>query len=461
MNNNIDIIILAAGLGSRMKSKLPKVLQPLAGKPLLAHVLDTAKQLANSKTHVVIGHGAELVKSQFKDADVSSWALQKEQLGTGHAVDMAMPYIEEDSISLVLYGDVPLVKKETLSKLLDKVTDTSMALLTVKLQDSSGYGRIIRDADNNVTAIVEQKDANAEQLNIKEVNTGILALKTSELKAYLPQLSNKNAQGEYYLTDVIAMSVANNISVDALCINDEIEVQGVNDKKQLAALERAHQLREADKLMTAGVTLIDPTRIDIRGTVEVGHDVSIDVNCIFQGEVILGDNVTIAANCIIGEKGKRVSIANNTEIKANCIIEEAVIGEACVIGPYARLRPGTKMAAKAKIGNFVETKKSTIGEGSKVNHLTYIGDATIGKDVNIGAGTITCNYDGVNKYQTIIEDNAFIGSNSSLVAPVKIGNTATVGAGSTISIDVPEANLAVTRAKQRNISGWARPTKKK
>lgn len=460
MNNKIDIVILAAGLGSRMKSRLPKVLQPLASKPLLAHVLDTAKSLDNSKTHVVIGHAAEEVKTRFRESNVESWILQKEQLGTGHAVDMAMPEVSEDSITLVLYGDVPLVKKETLRALLNKVTENSMALLTVELADSNGYGRIIRDSEKNVTAIVEQKDANTEQLLIKEVNTGILAINTSELKTYLPQLSNQNAQGEYYLTDIIAMSVKNGIAVDALCINDDIEVQGVNDKKQLAALERAFQLRQADVLMTAGATLIDPARIDVRGSVVVGQDVSIDVNCIFQGEVSLGNNVSIAANCIIGEIGKKVIIGDNVEIKANCIIEDAIIAEDCVIGPFARLRPATELAAKAKIGNFVETKKSKIGEGSKVNHLSYIGDAVIGEEVNIGAGTITCNYDGVNKHQTIIEDNAFIGSNTSLVAPVTIGKTATVGAGSTISLDVSTDDLAVTRAKQRNISGWTRPRKK-
>ncbi|NRB37321.1 MAG: bifunctional UDP-N-acetylglucosamine diphosphorylase/glucosamine-1-phosphate N-acetyltransferase GlmU [Pseudomonadales bacterium] len=443
-----------------MKSKLPKVLQPLAAKPLLAHVLETAKALANSRTHVVIGHGADEVKSRFENTDVASWVMQTEQLGTGHAVDMAMPFIDNDSISLILYGDVPLVKKETLKALLEKVTANTMALLTVELVDSTGYGRIIRDENKNVVAIVEQKDANAEQLAVKEVNTGILAIKTAELKAYLPQLSNQNAQGEYYLTDIIAMSVANGVGVDALCINDDIEVQGVNDKQQLSALERAYQARQAEALMVAGVTLIDPARIDVRGTVSVGQDVSIDVNCIFQGEVILGDNVSIAANCIIGEIGKKVTIGNDVEIKANCIIEDAIIANACVIGPYARLRPATELAEGVKIGNFVETKKSKIGQGSKVNHLSYIGDALIGKDVNIGAGTITCNYDGVNKHQTIIEDNAFIGSNTSLVAPVKIGHTATVGAGSTVGLDVPANELAVTRAKQRNISGWTRPRKK-
>lgn len=443
-----------------MKSKLPKVLQPLAGKPLLAHVLDTAKSLSNSRTHVVIGHAADVVKARFADTDVASWVLQEQQLGTGHAVDMAMPNVADDSISLVLYGDVPLVKQETLEALLEKVSETSMALLTVELADSNGYGRIIRDQAKNVSAIVEQKDASKEQLAIKEVNTGILAIKTSQLKHYLPQLSNKNAQGEYYLTDVIAMSVANDVAVDALCISDDIEVQGVNDKKQLAALERAYQARQADSLMTAGVTLIDPARIDVRGSLTVGQDVLIDVNCIFQGDVTLGDNVTIAANCIIGEIGKKVVIGNDVEIKANSIVEDAIIGNECVIGPYARLRPGTELAERAKIGNFVETKKSKIGAGSKVNHLTYIGDAIIGTDVNIGAGTITCNYDGVNKAQTIIGDNAFIGSNTSLVAPVTIGATATVGAGSTIASDVGDNELAVTRAKQRNITGWTRPRKK-
>ena len=461
MKNIIDIVILAAGKGSRMKSNLPKVLQPLAAKPLLAHVLETAQSLENAKTHIVIGHGAELVKEEFKSANISSWILQNEQLGTGHAVDIALPELEKDSVSLVLYGDVPLIKTETLNELLDKVTDESMGLLTVSLEDSNGYGRIIRDDSNNITAIIEQKDANKEQLLIKEVNTGILAIKTEQLRRYLPKLSNNNAQGEYYLTDIIAMSVEHGVLVNALCIEDEMQVQGVNDKKQLATLERNYQRQLAEDLMTLGATLIDPNRIDIRGNMAVGQDVAIDVNCIFQGEVRLGDNVRIGANCIVGEIGKSVLIGNNVDIKANTIIEDAIIGDNCVIGPYARLRPATHLANNAKIGNFVETKKSTIGEGSKVNHLTYIGDAIIGKEVNIGAGTITCNYDGLNKFQTIIEDNAFIGSNSSLVAPVTIGRMATIGAGSTIAIDVPEDNLAVTRAKQRNISTWSRPTKKK
>ena len=461
MKNIIDIVILAAGKGSRMKSNLPKVLQPLAAKPLLAHVLETAQSLENAKTHIVIGHGAELVKEEFKSANISSWILQNEQLGTGHAVDIALPELEKDSVSLVLYGDVPLIKTETLNELLDKVTDESMGLLTVSLEDSNGYGRIIRDDSNNITAIIEQKDANKEQLLIKEVNTGILAIKTEQLRRYLPKLSNNNAQGEYYLTDIIAMSVEHGVLVNALCIEDEMQVQGVNDKKQLATLERNYQRQLAEDLMTLGATLIDPNRIDIRGNMAVGQDVAIDVNCIFQGEVRLGDNVRIGANCIVGEIGKSVLIGNNVDIKANTIIEDAIIGDNCVIGPYARLRPATHLANNAKIGNFVETKKSTIGEGSKVNHLTYIGDAIIGKEVNIGAGTITCNYDGLNKFQTIIEDNAFIGSNSSLVAPVTIGRMATIGAGSTIAIDVPEDNLAVTRAKQRNISNWSRPTKKK
>lgn len=457
-NPKIDIIILAAGLGSRMKSKKPKVLQPLAAKPLLAHVIETIHKLENRQLHIVVGHGADLVKQTFISEDVTSWVLQSEQLGTGHAVAQSIPELHDDSISLILYGDVPLVKAQTLQLLLDKVSETTMALLTVKLENSNGYGRIIRE-QGIVTAIVEQKDATPEQLGIKEVNTGILAIKTCQLKKYLPQISNQNAQKEYYLTDIIAMSVANDVAVDAVCIDDEIEVQGVNDKKQLAHLERAYQLQQAELLMQQGVTILDPSRIDVRGDLTVGQDVSIDVNCIFQGEVILGDNVIINANCIIGEIGKKVVIASNVEIKANSIIEDATIAESCVIGPYARLRPGTKLAENVKIGNFVETKKSMIGEGSKVNHLSYIGDSLIGKDVNIGAGTITCNYDGVNKSQTIIEDNAFIGSNTSLVAPVTIGQMATVGAGSTISIDVNNDELAVTRAKQRNISGWLRPRK--
>jgi bifunctional UDP-N-acetylglucosamine pyrophosphorylase/glucosamine-1-phosphate N-acetyltransferase len=452
---------LAAGKGSRMKSNLPKVLQPLAAKPLLAHVIETADLLENNQSHVVIGHEAELVREHFKERSDLIWAEQKEQLGTGHAVAQAVANLNDEGITLVLYGDVPLVKAATLTHLLSLVSDEAMALLTVDLANPKGYGRIVRNDENHVIAIVEEKDASDEQKKITEVNTGILALQTSLLKQLLPKISDENAQGEYYLTDVIALAVSEGKSIETVCTHDEIEVQGVNDKKQLAILERAYQAQLVDELLLQGVTVADPARLDIRGKVTVGQDVAIDINCLLQGEVHLGNNVSIGANCIIGEPSKKVSIADNTEIKANCIIEAGIIGEGCVIGPFARIRPGTELKAKAKIGNFVETKKSVIGEGSKVNHLTYIGDAEIGKDVNIGAGTITCNYDGVNKHKTILEDGVFIGSNSSLVAPITVGKNATVGAGSTINMNVPAEQLTVARGKQRNIAGWKKPEKKK
>lgn len=454
---SLDIVILAAGQGTRMNSRLPKVLQILAGHTLLEHVVNTAKQL-QGQCHVVVGHEAEQVKNHFSNQEIN-WVLQEQQLGTGHAVMQAMPNIDDNGICLVLYGDVPLVKAETLEQLLLKVSATSMALLSVKLANPTGYGRIIRNAKGVVTAIVEEKDASDEQKQISEVNTGILAIKSSQLQKLLPALSDKNSQKEYYLTDIIAMSVSDNISVACLCIQDEIEVQGVNDKKQLAMLERTYQMEQADQLMAKGVTIFDPARIDIRGNLTVGKDVSIDVNSIFQGNVTLADGVKIGPNCIIGEADSTVIIGENTEIKANSIIEEAIVKNDCVIGPYARLRPGTEIASKAKVGNFVETKKAVIGEGSKVSHLSYIGDAKLGKDVNIGAGTITCNYDGANKFETTIEDEAFIGSNTALVAPVTVGKRATIAAGSTVNRNVEEEELAVARAKQKNIQGWPRPKK--
>jgi len=452
-----DVVILAAGKGSRMKSKLPKVLQPLAKKALLQHVLDTAKSLSDSSLHVVIGHGADEVKNRISDK--VNWCLQAEQLGTGHAVQQALAALSNKGKTLVLYGDVPLVKAETLNQLIALTKPTQIALLTVSLTNPTGYGRIIRE-DNKVVAIVEQKDANPEQLKVQEVNTGILCIDNQLLRALIPSIQNQNAQGEYYLTDIIALAEKQGNNIEALCINDEVEVQGVNDKIQLQTLERAYQQQQAEDLMRDGVTIIDSTRFDIRGKLSAAADVSIDVNCVFEGEVNIGEGVSIGPNCIIGSMGKTTSIANNTEIKANTIIEEGVIGANCVLGPYARIRPGTEIADNAKIGNFVETKKTQLGEGSKINHLSYVGDAIVGKNVNIGAGTITCNYDGVNKFQTIIEDEAFIGSNTSLVAPVKVGKTATVGAGSTITKSVDDENLAIARGKQKNLSGWERPSKK-
>ncbi|MDC3332825.1 bifunctional UDP-N-acetylglucosamine diphosphorylase/glucosamine-1-phosphate N-acetyltransferase GlmU [bacterium] len=450
----LEVIILAAGKGTRMRSQLPKVLHPIAGKPMVSHVVDTAKALNAVKTHMVIGHGADLVKAYFKDESIE-WAIQAEQLGTGHAVAQSLPYLSDSSTALIVYGDVPLVNQNTLQQLVDQaVEQQSLSLLTVHLDNPTGYGRIVRDKQQ-VMAIVEQKDASAEQLNIQEVNTGIMALPAKYLQQWLPQLSADNAQGEYYLTDVVAMAVNDGVAINTHHPKTAMEVEGANNRIQLAALERFYQLQQAEQLMLAGATLIDPHRVDIRGTVSVGEDVVIDINAIFIGNVTIGNNVSIGANCII----ENTQVGDGTVIKANSVIEEAIIAEQCDIGPFARIRPGSQLANNAKIGNFVETKKAIIGEGSKVNHLSYIGDSDIGAGVNIGAGTITCNYDGVNKSKTIIEDGAFIGSNSSLVAPVTIGKNATVGAGSTISKNVAAEQLSVARGKQRNVDNWSRPIK--
>lgn len=451
----LDIVILAAGKGTRMKSNTPKVLHPIAGKPMLGHVLDCARSLGDAELNVVIGHGAEQVKQQFRASDVN-FVEQLEQLGTGHAVQQALENLRDDATTLILYGDVPLTQKSTLSQLINEVSDQSVGLLTVDLADPTGYGRIVRNSSGAVTAIVEQKDASAEQLKITEGNTGVIAARSADLKRWLPQLSNDNAQGEYYLTDIIEMAQSEGKTIATQQAEDEDEVLGVNNRQQQAQLERYYQQRVADQLMAEGVTLMDPTRFDCRGQLTIGNDVVIDINCVFEGNVSLGNNVTVGANCCI----KNSSIADGTVIKPNTLIEEATIGESCDVGPFARVRPATVLQNGAKLGNFVETKKSTIGVGSKVNHLTYIGDAEIGEGVNVGAGTITCNYDGVNKSKTIIGNGAFIGSNSSLVAPVNIGEGATVGAGSTVSANIEDNQLGVARAKQRNISGWKRPVKK-
>ncbi|WP_078085429.1 bifunctional UDP-N-acetylglucosamine diphosphorylase/glucosamine-1-phosphate N-acetyltransferase GlmU [Microbulbifer mangrovi] len=450
----IDVVILAAGKGTRMRSDLPKVLHPIAGVPMLGRVIDTAKSLGDVAITVVIGHGAELVRERFADSGVQ-FVEQSEQLGTGHAVAQAIPNFRTGSTVLVLYGDVPLVKATTLQHLL-KASSSGPALLSVVMDDPSGYGRIVRDESDKVLAIVEQKDADAETLRITEINSGILAAPADLLTQWLPELSNDNAQGEYYLTDVIARSVSENIDVIGVIADDPDEVAGVNSRAQQAELERALQRELAEALMVSGVTLLDPARIDIRGQLECDSDVSIDINCIFEGRVKLGAGVKIGPNCLL----KNCELAAGTVLEANSIVEDAMVGEACTVGPFARLRPGTELANGAKVGNFVETKKAKIGLGSKVNHLSYIGDAEVGEGVNIGAGTITCNYDGVNKSKTVIGDGAFIGSNSALVAPVEIGAGATVGAGSTITREVSADELAVARGKQRNISGWQRPTKK-
>lgn len=451
----LDIVVLAAGKGTRMKSNLPKVLHPVAGRPLLQHVLDTARCFSGAKLHVVIGHGAELVEQRLAGDDVQ-FVMQKEQLGTGHAVQMAAPALRDDSIVLILYGDVPLIQEATLQSLVETVGEGNMGLLTVQLEDPTGYGRIVRNHEGMVSAIVEQKDAKPEQLKIDEVNTGVMAMRSADLQRWLPQLSSDNAQQEYYLTDVIALAQQDGVVINAVNPDSEMEVLGVNNRLQQAELERYYQEHLAEKLMVAGVTLIDPARFDCRGTFKAGSDVEIDINCVFDGDVRLGNNVKIGPNCVISNS----KIGDGTIIKANSVLEDAVVADQCDIGPFARLRPGTNLASKAKIGNFVETKKVNIGVGSKVNHLTYIGDAEIGEGANIGAGTITCNYDGVNKSKTKIGDGAFIGSNSSLVAPVKIGAGATVGAGSTVSKDVDANQLAVARGKQRNIDNWPKPEKR-
>lgn len=451
----LDILVLAAGKGTRMRSDLPKVLHPVGGKALVQHVVDTARQVGGQQILIIVGHGAEKVEERMAAPDVK-FALQAQQLGTGHAVQQALPHLRNDATVLILYGDVPLTRAETLQKLIAQVSDTQMGLLTVNMQDPTGYGRIVRDASNAVTAIVEHKDANHEQRKIAEINTGIMAVKAKHLQKWLPQLNNNNAQGEYYLTDIIAMAKADGIAIQVEQPNAVEEVEGINNRQQQAALERFYQKQKANELMVAGVTLLDPVRIDIRGNLTVGRDVVIDVNCVFEGEVELGDGVIIEPNSIIINS----KIGAGSHIKAYSHIEDSVLAAGCDIGPYARLRPGTNLAEDVKIGNFVETKKAVIAKGSKVNHLSYIGDAIIGSGVNVGAGTITCNYDGVNKSKTEIGDNAFIGSNSALVAPVKIGAGATIGAGSVITKNVGEADLAIARAKQTNLQGWERPTKK-
>ncbi|MGX1201497.1 bifunctional UDP-N-acetylglucosamine diphosphorylase/glucosamine-1-phosphate N-acetyltransferase GlmU [Marinobacter sp. MBR-105] len=450
----LHVVILAAGQGSRMKSSLPKVLHPVAGKAMLHHVVDTAKQLGAEKIHTVIGHGADQVRASLEDDSVN-WVLQTEQLGTGHAVAQALPALPDDARVLVLYGDVPLTRKDTLETMVADLDERNLALLTVDMDNPHGYGRIVRNEQGLVQAIVEQKDATAEQQQIQEVNTGILAVSARQLKQWLPALSNSNAQGEYYLTDIIAMAVDHGLSVTVSQPLNPFEVQGVNNRLQLAELERWYQRQQAERLMTEGASLADPARIEVRGELIIGNDLWIDVNAVFEGRVSLGNNVVIGPNCVI----KDATIADGAEIKANSVIEGAVVGANAQIGPFARLRPGTELAANTKVGNFVETKKAVVGEGSKINHLSYVGDASLGRNVNVGAGTITCNYDGVNKHQTVLGDGVFVGSNTSLVAPVNVAEQATIGAGSTITRDISEGELAVARGKQRNIAGWERPKK--
>ncbi len=455
MSAPLEIIILAAGQGKRMHSDTPKVLHPLAQQPLLAHVIASARALQPTAVHVVYGHGGERVRAAFVEAPVN-WVRQAEQKGTGHAVAQAMPAIDDRATILVLYGDVPLIRPETLRDLLAAVESDRLALLTAKLEQPSGYGRIIRDQAGKVARIVESRDATPEEAAVREVNTGFLAAPAARLKKWLSGLRNHNAQGEYYLTDIIAMAVSEGVPIATRAPQDISEIFGVNSQQELAQVERIHQRRQAEQLMDQGVTLRDPARLDVRGALRCGRDVVIDVNVIFEGQVTLGDRVFIGPNNIIRD----CTIGADTIIQPNCVIEEATIGANCRIGPFARIRPETNLAAHVHVGNFVEVKKSDVGEGSKMNHLSYIGDATIGRDVNLGAGTITCNYDGANKYRTVIGDNVFVGSNTALVAPVTVGPGATIGAGSVITKEAPAGELTLTRAPQVIKPGWKRPVKK-
>ncbi|HXU41726.1 MAG TPA: bifunctional UDP-N-acetylglucosamine diphosphorylase/glucosamine-1-phosphate N-acetyltransferase GlmU [Burkholderiales bacterium] len=447
----LDVIVLAAGLGKRMHSDLPKVLHPLAGRPLLAHVLEAAQSLSPRKTIVVHGHGAERVRAAFPDPQLA-WALQAEQLGTGHAVMQAMPHVAADQV-LILYGDVPLIRKATLERLC-AAGRGGLALLTVDLSEPRGYGRIVREG-GKVTRIVEEKDASAAEKAIREVNAGFMAMDAKRLAAWTKKLSNRNAQKEYYLTDVVALAVGEGMRVEAVKVEDPWEVAGVNSKQELAALERVAQSREAARLLEAGVTLADPARIDVRGALECGRDVSIDVNCVFEGRVRLANGVRVGPNCVLRD----VTIAEGSEVRAFSHLDHADVGARCLIGPYARLRPGASLADEVHIGNFVEVKASRVGKGSKANHLSYVGDSEVGANVNIGAGTITCNYDGVNKNRTVIEDDCFIGSDATLVAPVRIARGSYIGAGSTINKDTPAGQLTVARARQTSIPGWTPPKK--
>ena len=454
MTKPLSVVILAAGKGTRMYSDLPKVLHPIAGKPMVKHVIDTVKHLNAHQINLIYGHGADLLKERLADEPVN-WVFQAEQLGTGHAMQQAAPFFADDENIMMLYGDTPLIQQSTLERLIAQKPENGIALLTVKLENPTGYGRIIRE-NGSVVAIVEQKDASAEQLKIQEINTGVMVASGASFKKWLGNLNNNNAQGEYYITDVIAMANEDGFQVQAVQADEFMEVEGVNNRLQLAALERFYQKKQAEKLLLAGVTLIDPSRFDVRGTVEHGKDVSIDVNVILEGNVKLGNNVKIGAGCVL----KNVTVGDNVEIKPYSVLEDAVIGEKSAIGPFSRLRPGTQLAEGAHVGNFVEIKNAQVGKGSKVNHLTYVGDAEVGSNVNIGAGVITCNYDGANKFKTIIGDDVFVGSDSQLVAPVEIANGATIGAGSTITKNVAEGELVITRVAQKHIQGWQRPTKK-
>lgn len=452
---SLSVIILAAGKGTRMRSNMPKVLHEVGGAAMVQHSINLAEAVGSTNTIVIYGHGGEQLQAALADQPITL-VEQAEQLGTAHAVQQAMPHIDDKDEVLILYGDVPLLTTATTKRLLRIAETGALAVLTATFQDPTGYGRIVRNARNQVNRIVEHKDATPEQHQINEINTGIMSVDADYLREWLDRVDNNNAQQEYYLTDIVALAVADGIPVATATTDDEDEVAGVNNRRQLADVERAYQRRIAEQLMDSGVTLRDPARLDVRGKLETGNDIVIDINVVIEGHVRIADNVSIGPNAVL----KNCDIDEGTVIAANSIIENAVIGQACIIGPFARLRPGSDLADQCKVGNFVELKNTQLGKGSKVNHLSYVGDATVGEDVNVGAGTITCNYDGANKSKTVIGDRAFIGSGSELVAPITIGADATVGAGSTLTKDVPDAALSLERAKPRTIANWPRPAKK-
>jgi bifunctional UDP-N-acetylglucosamine pyrophosphorylase/glucosamine-1-phosphate N-acetyltransferase len=451
----LEVIILAAGQGTRMKSRLPKVLHPLAGKPMLMHVVQAAEGLGASKIHVVYGHGGDAVKAAMEGADIT-WALQTDQNGTGHAVRQAMPAVDDAASVLILYGDVPLVDADTLKRAVASAEAGRLAVVSARVSDPSGYGRILRNANDDVVAIREHKDATPQERDVDEINSGIMAAPAAALRRWLDALKPNNTQGELYLTDIVELALADNVVAEGVIAPDEDQISGVNDRVQLARLERVFQRRAAEQLMLSGVTLADPLRLDIRGTVETGGDVTIDVNVVLEGRVVLGAGCRIGPNCVIRD----AVLGADVEVLPNSIIEEARVGDRARVGPFARLRPEAELGNDVHVGNFVEIKKSVLADGAKVNHLSYVGDSDIGRRVNVGAGTITCNYDGANKHRTVIGDDAFIGSGTELVAPVTVGAGATIGAGSTISRDAPGDALTLTRAKQRSIDGWQRPKKK-
>ena len=452
----LSVVVLAAGQGTRMKSDLPKVLHTIGGDPLLLHVVRAAQALDAKDITVVYGHGGEQVQAALANEDLN-WVEQAKQLGTGHAVEQALPLLAEEHTVLLLYGDVPLITPDTLKQLVAASENNSLALLTTDLDDPTGYGRIVRDKSNNVLCIVEQKDASSEQLAIKEINTGMLAVRSNELRQWIKRLENNNAQDEFYLTDIVGFAVNDGVNINTTSPGSVMEIEGVNNKRQLAELERAHQLRLANQYMEDGLTLRDPSRFDVRGELSFAKDVVIDINVIIEGKVTLGNRVTIGPNVVL----KNLTLGDDCHVHANSVIEESIVGARCEIGPFARIRPETKLADQVKVGNFVEIKKSTVDTGSKINHLSYVGDTTMGSNVNVGAGTITCNYDGANKYQTIIGDNVFIGSDTQLIAPVTVGDGATIGAGSTITRDAAAGVLTLSRTEQVSKESWKRPTRKK